>query len=138
MGQATRNAPMTYPSHDAYFATVPKDVQARLAAIQEKVESLIPGASRCMGYNMPAFRDKRIFFYFAAFKSHIGVYPPVQDPDLAAELARYSGPKGNLQFPLNEPMPYALIARVARSLAQQYATVAKYPDKHKVSPDHEQ
>ena len=67
MGRST----MTYLSHDEYFGTVPMDVQPRLAQIQAKVESLIPGASRCIGYNMPAFRDKRIFYYFAAFKKHI-------------------------------------------------------------------
>lgn len=95
----------------------------------------MPGATECISYQMPAFRHKKVFFYFAAFKSHIGVYLPVQDQDLVAELARYRGPKGNLQFPLNEPMPYALIARVARSLAQQDATAAKDTDTHRVPHD---
>ncbi len=113
---------MTYPSHDAYFATVPKDVQARLAAIQEKVESLIPGASRCMGYNMPAFRDKRIFFYFAAFKKHIGIYPPVSnDAALIRELEPFRGEKGNLSFAHQQPLPVELIGRVAVALHREYA-----------------
>ena len=128
----------TFASVDEYIDAADPKVREILRTIRNLVAASVPGATECICYQIPAFRHEKVFFYFAAFKSHIGVYPPVQDPDLVAELARYSGPKGNLQFPLNEPMPYALIARVARSLAQQYATVAKYPDKHKVSPDHEQ
>ena len=33
--------------------------------------------------------------------------------------SRYRGAKGNLRFPLDEPMPYALIARLAVALARQ-------------------
>ena len=108
---------MTYLSHDEYFATVPMDVQPRLAQIQARVESLIPGASRCIGYNMPAFRDERVFFYFAAFKKHIGIFPPVnRHASLIVELAAYRGQKGNLSFPLNRPLPLDLIGRVAVAL----------------------
>ena len=122
----------TFASVDEYIDAADPKVREILRTIRNSVAASVPGATECISYQMPAFRHKKVFFYFAAFKSHIGVYPPVQDQDLVAELARYSGPKGNLQFPLNEPIPYALIARVARSLAQQYATAAKYTDKHKV------
>lgn len=118
MGRST----MTYLSHDEYFATVPMDVQPRLAQIQAKVESLIPGASRCIGYNMPAFRDKRIFFYFAAFKKHIGIYPPVsRDAALIRELEPFRGEKGNLSFAHHQPLPIELIGRVAIALHREYA-----------------
>jgi uncharacterized protein YdhG (YjbR/CyaY superfamily) len=53
--------------------------------------------------------------YFAAFKRHIGLYPPVRgDARLVKAVARYAGGKGNLQFPLDAPVPYALIARIVR------------------------
>jgi uncharacterized protein YdhG (YjbR/CyaY superfamily) len=112
---------MTFATHEAYFASVPAPVRPLLERIQAEVEVRVPGALRCIGYNMPAFRQKRVFFYFAAFKKHIGVYPPLdQDPDLIAECARYRGPKGNLSFPLDEPLPIELIGRVAVALAVQY------------------
>ena len=58
---------------------------------------------------------------FAAFKKHIGIYPPLQnDRVLMNELPPYRGEKGNLKFPLNEPLPYELIERVVVALAQQY------------------
>jgi uncharacterized protein YdhG (YjbR/CyaY superfamily) len=71
---------------------------------------------------MPAFRKKKVFLYFAGFKNHIGVYPPVSTPGaLVDELAPYRGPKGNLIFPHSEPLPIELIGRVAEALAQQYS-----------------
>lgn len=88
--------------------------------IQQEVERRVPGATRCIGYNMPAFKLQRIFFYFAAFKHHIGIYPPVKDDAaLIAETAQFRGPKGNLSFPYKEELPLALIGRVAEALAIQ-------------------
>jgi uncharacterized protein YdhG (YjbR/CyaY superfamily) len=70
---------------------------------------------------MPAFKAKRVFFYFAAFKKHIGVYPPVTvDATLVQDLAPYRGPKGNLSFLINQPLPIDLIGRVAIALHAQY------------------
>ncbi len=113
---------MPFESHEAYFATLAPAVRERLERIQHEVERLVPGAQRCVSYQMPAFRQRRVFFYFAAFKKHIGVYPPVaDDAALIAETARYRGPKGNLSFPLHEELPLDLIGRVAATLAAQYS-----------------
>lgn len=111
---------MTFSTHEEYFKTVNHEAQALLLTIQQHVEALIPEASRCISYKMPAFRSKRVFFYFAAFKRHIGIYPPVaNDADLIKLLAPYRGPKGNLSFPLNQPLPIELIGRVALALYKQ-------------------
>lgn len=112
---------MTFASHEAYFESVPAEVRPVLMSVQAKVEALLPDASRCISYNMPAFRDRRVFFYFAAFKKHVGVYPPVtRDVALVKELAPYRGPKGNLSFPLDQPLPLDLIGRVAVALHEEY------------------
>jgi uncharacterized protein YdhG (YjbR/CyaY superfamily) len=112
---------MSFESHDAYFASVPAGVRPLLESIQAQVESLLPQAQRCISYQLPAYRDRRVFFYFAAFKKHIGVYPPVtRDAALIEELAPYRGPKGNLIFPLNQPLPVELIGRVAVALHREY------------------
>ena len=69
---------------------------------------------------MPAFRGHGILVYFAAFKHHIGIFPPIEcDARLDKALARYRGPKGTLRFPLDEPMPYELIERIVRLRAKQ-------------------
>lgn len=114
-----------FESVDQYIDAADPRSREILQTIRATVASAVPDATECIGYQMPALRRKKIFIYFAAFRQHIGIYPPVDDPELAEALARYRGPKGNLQFPLDEPMPYALIARLAQSLARQHASASK-------------
>lgn len=112
---------MALPTHEDCFAVCTEAIRARLEQIQQEVERRIPGATRCVSYRMPAFRLRRTFLYFGAFKHHIGIYPPVTtDPALIAETARFRGPKGNLSFPHDQPLPLELIGRVAVALAAEY------------------
>ncbi|MBI5518078.1 MAG: hypothetical protein HY909_30185 [Deltaproteobacteria bacterium] len=111
---------MAFASHEEYFARLSPDPRRLLQSIQARVEALVPGASRCIRYNMPAFKHGRVFLYFAAFKNHIGIYPPVtQDAPLAQELAPYRNEKGNLSFPHSQPLPIELIGRVALALSRE-------------------
>ena len=97
------------------------EARRRLKRIRTVVQRAVPDAEPTIGYRMPAFRRGRIFMYYAAFKAHIGIYPPVKDRKLAKALRPYLAGKGNLKFPLDRPMPYGLIGRVAKALARQYA-----------------
>lgn len=107
--------------HDALIDAAPPPVRERMRAIQAAVERAVPDAQLCVGYKMPAFKRRKIFFYFGAFKYHIGVYPPVHDTALAAQIAPFAGPKGNLHFRHDAPLPLDMIERVAAALARQYA-----------------
>jgi uncharacterized protein YdhG (YjbR/CyaY superfamily) len=82
-----------------------------------------PRGEETISYRMPAIRGGNgILVYFAAFKNHIGLFPPVRgDKKLLAALSPYTGPKGNLRFPLDEPMPLALITRIAKLRVRQDA-----------------
>ena len=107
---------------DAYVTAADANVRPILQRIRRIVRRAVPDAQETMGYKMPAFRRGRIFLYVAAFKKHIGVYPPLTtDEALRGELSPYANEKGNLRFPLDQPMPYDLIARVAEALAVQYS-----------------
>jgi uncharacterized protein YdhG (YjbR/CyaY superfamily) len=93
-----------------------------LRKVLASVRKAVPRSQPVISYGIPAFRQDRVFIYCAAFKRHIGIYPPVRgDQKLRAKLKPYANAKGNLAFPLEEAMPLALIARVARALARQYA-----------------
>jgi len=112
---------MPFQSHDEYLASQPVEIRKRLEQVQKEVEARVPGATRTISYNMPAFKNERTFFYFAAFKKHIGIYPPVMnDLELIAATEAFRGSKGNLSFPHNRELPLALIGRVAAALAAQY------------------
>jgi uncharacterized protein YdhG (YjbR/CyaY superfamily) len=112
---------------DEYIGKFPPDVQAILQKIRTTVAKAVPQAQEKISYRIPAFVLDGTVIYFAAFKKHIGVFPPVRDPKLKKEVARYAGPKGNLQFPLTERIPYALIGRIAK--AQAKANLAKSKKK---------
>jgi uncharacterized protein YdhG (YjbR/CyaY superfamily) len=113
---------MPFQTHEEYFATHSEQARKLLERIQQEVEQRIPDAIRCISYNLPAFKHTRTFFYFAAFKKHIGIYPPVtENLALITETRTYRGPKGNLSFPYDQALPLALIGRVAVALAIQYA-----------------
>ena len=112
---------MQFRSHDEYLAAQPAELRARLEQVQRVVEAQVPEAQRTVGYNMPAFSIGRNFFYFASFKNHIGIYPPVTaDASVVEASAPYRGPKGNLSFPHSRALPLELIAKVAAALAAQY------------------
>ncbi|MFI5143398.1 MAG: iron chaperone [Thermoanaerobaculales bacterium] len=109
-----------FESVDAYIASFPPDVQAILQRLRSTVREAAQEAREVISYKMPAFKLHGILLYFAAFTNHIGLYPPVSgDPGLQRALARYTGPKGNLRFPLDEPIPYRLIARIAKLRVRQ-------------------
>lgn len=100
---------------DDYLAAFPPDVQVVLQQVRLTVRSAAPDACEVISYRMPAFKLGGVLVYFAAFKKHIGFYPPVRgDAELEAAVAPYAGEKGNLRFPLDQPMPFDLIARITR------------------------
>ncbi len=103
---------------DEYIAGFPAEVQQILTRIRATIRKAAPDAEEVISYRMPAFKQGGILVYIGAFKSHIGLYPPVSDPALQRETARYAGEKGNLRFPYDEPMPYDLIGRIVRQRVQ--------------------
>jgi uncharacterized protein YdhG (YjbR/CyaY superfamily) len=105
---------------DEYIAAFPPQVRTILRRIRATIADAAPDAREVISYRMPAFKQHGILLYFAAFKAHIGIFPPVSgDPTLDKALLPYRGPKGNLRFPFDEPMPYGLIGRIARLRARQ-------------------
>jgi len=106
---------------DEYLASVPSKQRQILRKLRRLIKATIPSAEESISYQMPAFKLDATFIYFAGFSKHIGIYPPVKgDRALQKALLPYRGEKGNLRFPIAEPMPYGLIRRVVRALHQQY------------------
>lgn len=100
---------------DEYIAAFEPEIAQRLEAVRATVRSLVPQGEERISYRMPAVFQGGVVVYWAAFKHHIGVFPPVDDPGLREKVACYAGPKGNLQFPHRDPLPLALIAEVVQA-----------------------
>jgi uncharacterized protein YdhG (YjbR/CyaY superfamily) len=122
---AKRSTPRTI---DEYISAAPPESQRILDKIRKNIRQAAPRGEETISYGMPALRQQDILVYFAAFKKHIGLYPPVRgDEKLMCDVAPYAGAKGNLQFPLDKPIPYDLIRRIVK--ARVRATIAEHERK---------
>jgi uncharacterized protein YdhG (YjbR/CyaY superfamily) len=117
-------------SVDDYIAKCSPRNRSVMKKVRSAIKRAVPkGATETISYRMPAIMFHGVVVYFAAFKNHIGLYPPVRgDAKLISELAPYAGEKGNLQFPLAQPIPYGLIAKIAKLRVEQ--NLAKLKAKH--------
>jgi uncharacterized protein YdhG (YjbR/CyaY superfamily) len=89
---------------DDYIAQCSPDAQGILERIRRIIRKAAPEAEERISYKMPAFALNGMLIYFAAFKGHIGIFPPIKgDAALQKDTAPYRGPKGNLKFPLDSP-----------------------------------
>lgn len=97
-----------------YIASFPEPVQVILEAIRETIKKEVPEAVESISYGMPAYKlNGKPLVYFAGYAKHIGFYAtPTGHEAFAKELSVYKQGKGSVQFPLNEPMPMALIKKI--------------------------
>lgn len=110
--KSNRAAPTTI---DEYIAGYPPDVQAILQQIRQTIREAAPDAEEAISYQLPTFRLHGNLVHFGAFKSHIGFYPtPTGIEKFQKELSVYQGAKGSVRFPLDQPIPYALIKRIVK------------------------
>jgi uncharacterized protein YdhG (YjbR/CyaY superfamily) len=101
---------------DEYIAGCAPEVQVILTKIRLTIKAAAPKAEETISYRIPAFKMNGILVYFAAFKKHIGLFPPARgDNRLMRAVKPYAGPKGNLRFSLERPIPYALIRRIVKA-----------------------
>ncbi len=103
-------------SIDDYIAGFPKETQAVLNQVRETIKNAVPEAEETISYAIPAFNlNKTYLVYFAGYKHHISVYPaPKGNEAFEKEIAGYRSGKGTIQFPLDKPVPLALVTKIVR------------------------
>ncbi len=100
---------------DEYIAAFPTEVREILERIRTTIKRAAPNAEETIKYGMPTFTLGGNLVHYAAFKKHIGFFPPVKGGDqLQNEISIYAGPKGSLRFPLEASIPYALIGKIVK------------------------
>jgi uncharacterized protein YdhG (YjbR/CyaY superfamily) len=100
---------------DEYIAGFPEEVRARLERIRTTIRKAAPQAEEAIRYGIPTFRWNGNLIHFAAFTNHIGMYPaPRGAASFRKELSAYGGGKGTVRFPMDEPIPDALIRRIVK------------------------
>ncbi len=117
-----------FKSVDEYLATLPKEVQVTLRRVREAIRKAVPAAEELISYQIPAYKlNGRPVIYFAGWKQHYSLYPATGHvvAALEDELAPYEVAKGTIRFPLSEPVPVRLIARIAKLRAREAAEGAR-------------
>jgi uncharacterized protein YdhG (YjbR/CyaY superfamily) len=102
-----------FKTMDEYIGTFPEDVQRILNELRQTIKDAAPDAQETINYQIPTFTLNGNLVHFAAFEKHIGFYPaPSGMEAFKKELSAYKGAKGSVQFPIDEPLPLALIRRI--------------------------
>jgi len=105
----------SFKNIDEYISLFPKETQALLRQMRATIKEVAPDAEEAIKYQMPTFVLKGNLVHFAAYKNHIGFYPvPTGIEKFKKELSAYKTSKGAVQFPLDKPLPLALIRKVVK------------------------
>jgi uncharacterized protein YdhG (YjbR/CyaY superfamily) len=111
---------------DDYIAGCPEHTREKLEEMRATIRKAAPGAEEIISYRMPAFNLNGILVYFAAQTRHIGFYPtPSGVAAFKDELGSYKSSKGAIQFPLDQPLPLELIARIVKFRVRENAERTK-------------
>lgn len=110
-------------SIDDYIAQFPENIQEILEQLRKTVRNSAPESEETISYQMPAFRQKGILVYFAAFKNHIGFYPtPSGIEKFRKGLSGYEVSKGTVKFPIDKPIPLDLISKIVKFRVKENST----------------
>ena len=109
-------------SVDQYLEGVPEPARSTLKKVRAVIRSVVPAeTTEVISYGIPTFKYKRGLVAFAAFSDHCSFFPlgaSVLDV-LKEELKPFRVSKGTLHFPLDKPLPAALVKKIVKARIAQ-------------------
>ncbi len=100
---------------DKYLAALEEPKRGTLGALRRTILDIVPEAEECISYGVPAFRlGGKVIAGFAAFKNHLSYLPHSGSviSELGAAISQYKTSSGALQFPIDRPLPKALVEKL--------------------------
>ena len=100
---------------DDYLAALDEPKRSTLERLRTTILDIVPEAEQGISYRMPAFKvGGRAVAGFGAFTHHLSYFPHSSTvlAALGDDLAGYTTSKGALQFPIDEPLPKALVRKL--------------------------
>ena len=117
---------------DEYLNSVPASTRDILEKLREIILKSAPKAEEVISYNMPAIKLNGILVWYAAYKKHIGFYPSASPIKIFKdELTNYKTSKGAIQFPIDKPLPIALIKKIVKHRVVSNSEKAKLKGEKK-------
>lgn len=111
---------------DQYISMFPDNIQTILKKLRKIVREAAPKAEETISYQIPTFKLNGNLVHFAAFKDHISFFPTSSGRiAFKRELSKYKGGRGTIQFPLDKPIPYALVKRIVKFRVKENSEKAR-------------
>ena len=107
---------------ESYLAACPEPHRSTLEKMRATIRSVVPGeATEAISYGMPSFRYKGGLVAYGAFKEHCSFFPMSGRvvEEFADELKGYKTAKGTIQFPVDKPLPAALVKKMVKARVTQ-------------------
>ena len=108
---------------DQYLARVPQPARAMLEEMRAVIRAAVPPeATETISYRIPAFRHHEILVWFAGFRDHCSLFPKASVIErFRKELEGYTTSKGTIHFPLDKPLPVALVRKIVEARVAETA-----------------
>jgi uncharacterized protein YdhG (YjbR/CyaY superfamily) len=108
-------------SVNEYYAAVPKTARSTLKKLREVIRSAVPPeATETISYGIPCFKHDRALVWFAGFADHCSLFPTSSVIGaFRTELKKFHTSKGTIHFPLDKPLPVALVKRIVKARVAQ-------------------
>ena len=112
---------------DGYLAQLSADKRAALNKLRRMIRAVVPKATECISYGIPAFRlDGKFLVGFGAGANHCSFYPGAHPLEAhKSEIKNYDTSKGTLRFPAEKPLPAALVRKLVKSRIAEHARQRK-------------
>ena len=102
---------------DGKLDTLPEPQRTLMLKMAATIRELIPGATECISYNLPAFEvEGGVICGIEGYKKHNSYFPFSGSvlTQLSNELASYEMTQGSLHFALDKPLPKGLLKKLIR------------------------
>jgi uncharacterized protein YdhG (YjbR/CyaY superfamily) len=123
------NAASNHKTVDDYIRDFPPEVQHVLTQLRQLIREVAPDAEESISYHIPTYKiGKKPLVYFAGYQRHVSLYP-FTDRSVAPlpRLAPYKSGRGTLKFPLDTPIPLALVKQFVRMRLKEEQDRARKP-----------
>jgi uncharacterized protein YdhG (YjbR/CyaY superfamily) len=104
-------------SVEDYLAKVPEPARSTLNKVRAAIRSVVPTeTTEVISYGIPAFKHKKVLVWYAAFSDHCSFFPTGSIIErFKAELQKYRLSRGTIQFPIDQPLPAALVKKMVKA-----------------------
>lgn len=110
--------PEKAPDVESYLAACPEPHRTTLQKLRATIRSVVPReTTEAISYGVPTFKYKGGLVAYAAFKQHCSFFPMSGRivEDFADELKAFKTSKGTIQFPVDKPLPAALVKKLVKA-----------------------